>query len=112
MNLSLIILYLCSIIPMFLLNIKMFKKWFFLFEQRCEKLRFVDTVKNILLLNENIKEIKLYNVWHLFKEKITSIYSGYRHEDRMVRKTFLIKSTLFSFIAALSVNILKVLPGS
>lgn len=54
MNLSLIILYLCSIIPMFLLNIKMFKKWFFLFEQRCEKLRFVDVLKNILLLNENI----------------------------------------------------------
>ena len=108
MNLSLIILYLCSIIPMFLLNIKMFKKWFFLFEQRCEKLRFVDTLKNILLPNENIKEIKLYNVWHLFKEKITSIYSGYRHEDRMVRKTFLIKSTLIRIIEQFISFIIKI----
>ena len=87
-------MYLISVIPTVLLNIKIFKKWFSLFEERCEKLRFVEVLKTILIKNENLQEIKTYNVTKFLKEKINNIYSTNARENKNVRENFMWKTSL------------------
>ena len=93
-NINLIVVYLISVIPTVLLNIKIFKKWFSLFEERCEKLRFVEVLKTILIKNENLQEIKTYNVTKFLKEKINNIYSTNARENKNVRENFMWKTSL------------------
>ncbi|WP_207652737.1 ABC transporter ATP-binding protein [Clostridium puniceum] len=105
-NPLIIILCVCTTIPMFCISVKVSTKEFSLFNERLEKRRFVMHLRSIFITNENIKEMKIFGVGKYFKKLILDIYQQYIDEDKVIRKRFLRNYTLaFSLENILSYGI-------
>lgn len=81
-------------IPSFVISLKIMKKWHEIYSQRCEKLRYIECLKNIVIKSENIKEIKLYKLDIYFNSVISKEYMKFNEENKHVRKNFLYMSSM------------------
>lgn len=93
-NPLIIVLCICTTIPMFYISIKVSTKEFSLFNDRLEKRRFVMHLRSIFIKNENIKEMKIFGIGKYFKSLMLNIYQQYIDEDKVIRKRFLRNYTL------------------
>lgn len=49
-------------IPIFILRYKLSKLWYSMQEDRMENIRYINELKDLIITNENIKEIKMFNI--------------------------------------------------
>lgn len=75
-------------VPSFFVNIFIGKSWYKIASDRIEGFRFNDALKEIILKNDNIKELKLYNVAGYLKDKIVEKLNIYNKENKGKRKQF------------------------
>lgn len=93
-NISFIFLCLISCVPTFFLNMKMALKQYHIYNNRIEKLRYINFLKNFFVKYENIKELKIYRLGNFFKEMILKEYEKFLKEDKNIKKKFLRKNIL------------------
>jgi len=79
-------------IPVFIVNNKILDKWFAVYSKRIPKFRLLNTLKAMITKYDNIKEMKLNNIYKLLNSKICGIYKDIISEDKSIRKKFLLQN--------------------
>lgn len=97
-NLSLVFVIIVSFLPLFLININISQKLYDIFDERIERIRFIECLKNILIKYENIKEIKILKSNRYLKKIIMDIYNTHLKQDKKIRLLNLIKQTKANII--------------
>ncbi|MFZ2540060.1 MAG: ABC transporter ATP-binding protein [Oscillospiraceae bacterium] len=92
-NTPVVIFCILSSVPIFYLSCKILNKWFDIFNERFENTRFIKSLKTMLIKNENIKEIKLYNIGKYIKKTIINLYDVYLNSNKKIRKKFLFETS-------------------
>lgn len=92
-NLSIIIVIIISFFPLFLININISQKLYDIYDERIERIRFIECLKNILIKYENIKEIKVIKADKFLKKIIMDIYDLHLKQDKKIRLSNLMKQT-------------------
>lgn len=93
-NFGVIIICMCTTIPMFHLSIRLLNNQFELYNNRFEKKRLIEILKSLLIKNDNIKEAKIYGVYEYVRHLIYDIYTEYLNEDRSIYRKFLGKFSI------------------
>lgn len=83
-----------SILPVFLIDLKNYAKEYEIYCSRVSKLRHLGYLKHILLLHENIKEIKIFRANSFFKDSILSKTDHYIKEDKKFKKYMIARVTV------------------
>lgn len=83
-----------SSIPLFLLSCHISEFWFKISMGRVEKLRLADAIKQILLKNDYIKELKLFQISKYLKDILMDQQKKFNIENRKARKKFTIINNL------------------
>lgn len=96
-----------SAIPMFYISCAIMNKWYEIFNKRFEGNRFVRKLQEIVISNNNIKEIKLYNSFNFIKFKINNILGEYLNEDKKIRKKFMFENVGIRSIDEIILYIIK-----
>lgn len=94
--------------PAFFLNYNILNKLFSIFEKRSEDRRYINTLKNILINYNCIKEIKVCNCNLYIIMKICKVMSRNIDEDKHIRKKLTTQRTLGSMVEEILTFILKV----
>lgn len=81
----LIISFIASI-PIFLVNVKLSKKIYDVFDKRIQEARFARHLRRIMIHPNNIKEIKIYRLGNYFQDNILSIFREHLNQDKRVGK--------------------------
>ncbi|URZ01766.1 ABC transporter ATP-binding protein [Clostridium felsineum] len=105
LQLNPIILCLCFMtsIPMFLINVMLYKKKYDIYNKRIEKTRLAHYLQNIMMDYASVKEIKLNRIGNYFKEFIVLTYKNNLKQDKGIeKKRLLIMSIVDSFNTILS----------
>lgn len=89
---------LLSVIPLLHLATKVNKHWYKIYKGRVEKKRLIEYLKLLMVKNENVKEIKLYNVGKRIIAFITNQYILFLKEDVIARKRFLHEKVLVQYL--------------
>lgn len=90
-NWIIVVISILSALPLLYISIKTNSYWYDIFYNRSEKLRLINYLKMILIKNENIKEIKLYNAGLKILKIIKDNFSKFIENDKKARKSILIK---------------------
>ncbi|MDD2960193.1 MAG: hypothetical protein PHR92_17050 [Lachnospiraceae bacterium] len=85
------------LVPLFWLRFKVSKTWFWIQGIRAEKMRYTDELKNILLKNENIKEMKLFGVSHFLSERVVCSQKNFSKENIANNKKYAKLNILTAF---------------
>ncbi len=83
---SIAVLALLASLPIFFINCHIGKKLFNIQKKRMEGIRLIDTLKTLIVKNDNVKELKLFNLSGLLTELILSKQESYHLENKRVRK--------------------------
>lgn len=83
-----------SMIPIIHILIKINKHWYEVYFTRVEKNRFIQYLKDMMVKNSYVKEIKLYNVGEKIISIITDNIASFLSEDTRARKKFLFSQTV------------------
>lgn len=94
-------------LPVIIVNLKIYEKLHEIYENRIEKLRFIEDLKWILIRYENVKEIRIFKAGSFLKNTIIGIYTNYIHEDKTVRKKNLKNISLINIIHYVTSFVLK-----
>lgn len=86
LNPLLLVLCMVTSIPMFFMNIRIYKMLYEVYDKRVEKTRFAKKLQKIMLHYNSIKEIKLYRIGKYFQNIILSIYNENLNQDKSVGK--------------------------
>lgn len=106
---SIVVLCLVSAVPMFYISIRILNKWFDVFNERFEQNRFIKHLKTILITNNYVKELKISRSDQYLTKTILEILEKYIHEDKKIRKRFLIETSLVDIIDNAIMYIIKLL---
>lgn len=87
-----------SVLPLFLTDYINNKYWYNVYKERLEQNRFVEFLKELLIKNENIKELKLFQNRFEIISRISNIYEGFYITDKKVRFKYAIRSAGISAI--------------
>ena len=68
-------------IPAFVLDCKIGEKWHAIQQKRIEKMRFVDTLKETLINNNAIKEIRLFGISKILNDKVINNQKEFNKEN-------------------------------
>lgn len=85
-----------SSIPLFLLSCRISEFWFKISMGRVEKVRLADVLKQILLKNDYIKELKLFQISKYLKDILLNQQNTFNIQNRKTRKKFAIINNLGS----------------
>lgn len=96
-----------SAIPMFYISCAVMNKWYEIFNKRFEGNRFVKKLQEIVISNNNIKEIKLYSSFNFIKSRINSILGDYLNEDKKIRKKFMLENISIKSIDEIILYVIK-----
>lgn len=96
-----------STIPIFYLSCKVMNKWFNVFNERFEGNRFIQNLKEIVIQNNNIKEIKIFNAFDFIQGKINEILQKNLKEDKAIRKKFLLENISVSSLDEIVIYLIK-----
>lgn len=81
-----------SVLPLFLTDYINNKYWYNVYKERLEQNRFVEFLKELLIKNENIKGLKLFQNGFEIISRISNIYDGFYITDKKVRFKYAIRS--------------------
>ncbi len=84
-------------IPLFFIDLAISNKLYSIYEKRFEKLRFIHYLKHMCVDNNNIKELKIYNVFPYFIKKISDIYTQNLNQDKSVNKKIFFQRNSYNF---------------
>lgn len=93
--------------PLFTFRYKISKKWFKIQEERTEKLRFIFEIKNILLKNEYINELKLFNASNKLKDKAVKLQKEFNEENILNSKRYALINILTTIVDGIYSFIVK-----
>lgn len=108
-NNFIIILCIFSSAPLFYISCRVLNKWFNIFNERYETTRFLDYLKTIIIKNENIKEIKVYNSGNYILGIILNIQDKYITQNKKIRRRFLAENALIDLIDNILTYSIKIL---
>lgn len=118
-NWVIVIISIVSSLPLLYISLKTNSYWYKVFYDRSEKLRLIDYLKMILVKNENIKEIKLYQAGKKIIKIVKTNFTNFINNDKKARKNILIKKLLsqtldeiVSFFIKLSILIVAINSGN
>lgn len=89
---------LITVIPLLHLSTKINVFWYGIYNGRVEKKRLIEYLKVLMVKNENVKEVKLYNVGEKIIAFITKYFTLFLKEDAKTRKQFLNKKVLMQCV--------------
>ncbi len=96
-NCKIIVLAILGAAPSLYVALRANKHWFDTLNKRIGKLRHIDYLKGLLVKNEYIKEIKLYNMGNKMLGYIKDCFKKFILEDSKARKIILKRRTLARF---------------
>lgn len=85
---QIVIISIISVLPLLYISLKTNSYWYEVFYKRAEKSRLIEYLKMIMVQNENIKEIKLYNVGEKIIRYIKETFADFLGKDTVARKKF------------------------
>lgn len=94
----LIVISIAICIPSMLVTMKIALKQYGIYIQRFEKIRWIDYLKNMIVEYENIKEIKINNVYNYIRNKAVNSYEEYITEDKSIRGKYCKKRVFINII--------------
>ncbi len=94
-------------IPLFFIDLAISNKLYSIYEKRFEKLRFIHYLKHMCVDNNNIKELKIYNVFPYFIKKISDIYIQNLNQDKSVNKKIFFQRNSYNFFDELITYAIK-----
>lgn len=116
---QIVIISIISVLPLLYISLKTNSYWYEVFYKRAEKSRLIEYLKMIMVQNENIKEIKLYNVGEKIIRYIKETFADFLGKDTVARKKILLKKILsqcldvmISFGVKIWILILSIQSGS
>lgn len=89
---------LVSVIPLLHLSTKINKYWYKIYNGRVEKKRMIEHLKMLMVKNENIKEIRLFNIGEKIITIISKQFIRFQKEDAKARKHFLNRKILMQCV--------------
>lgn len=99
-NYNLVVLFLCIVtsIPMLRLNNRIGKFWYSIGAKRAEGLRKCNRLKELLIEYNNIKEIKLFNIGDMLKNRVIDQQEEYVNSNKRYYKKFCGLNTLCAMV--------------
>lgn len=104
----LIVLCYCSVLPIFLINLKLSHKQRNIYLNRIEILSYSDNLKSYFFNYSFIKEMKIYGTYNFFKEKIHHISSEILNEKIILRKKYILELGIANLINLACSGIIKI----
>lgn len=90
-NWMLVVFSLITIFPLLRLSTRINKYWYKIYYNRSEKKRFNEYLKKLMVKNESVKEIRLYNVAEKIRKLVKGSFVAFLREDIPSRVNFLSK---------------------
>ncbi|MEK5550490.1 ABC transporter ATP-binding protein [Paenibacillus sp. FSL L8-0689] len=106
---SIVIIIILSIIPSTIINLKSMSKLFEVYDKRYEKTRYYSSLKDMIVTYENFKEMKLFSNISFIQNIINNIFEQIIEQDKNVKKTLTIKSTVGDSIQQLLTYLFKII---
>lgn len=97
LNLTIIFASLIICIPSLLMSMKIALKQFHIFNERFEKIRWLDYLKKLVVEYENVKEIKVNNINEYVRNTALDEYGKYIKEDKQIRRRFVVHRIVLNF---------------
>lgn len=104
----LVVLCYCSVLPIFLINLKLSRKQRNIYLNREEILSYSDNLKSYFFNYSFIKEMKIYGTYNFFKEKIFHIFSEVLEEKIILRKKYILELGIVNLVNLACNCIIKV----
>lgn len=76
------------LVPLFGMRFKVSKAWFLIQGNRAEKMRYTDELKSILLKNENIKELRLFDISKPLSKRIVQLQEKINRDNFLNSKKY------------------------
>ncbi len=93
-----ILICICSIIPVFIIDLKNYEKEYEIYNSRVPKLRYIRYLRGMMLKYENIKEIKVARANVFFKKQILDNTYKYIEEDKRLKKFIITRQTIVNVL--------------
>lgn len=106
-NGTIVLIILFSSVPLFLIKKYVSGVWYKISTERVEKQRYTDLLRDIIIRNDNIKELKLFASLSYLKEKIVKQQNEFFIEDQINRKKFCKMDSLQNIFDGFIVIMLK-----
>lgn len=86
LNPLIVIICICTVIPMFIVNMKIYDKIYGVYNERFQETRFANSVQRLLSTYNSVKEIRLNRLGEYFKNIIISIKKKHLEQDKVIGK--------------------------
>jgi ATP-binding cassette subfamily B protein/ATP-binding cassette subfamily C protein len=107
LNTFLLILCMMTSVPMFIINMKISKIKYDIYNNRIEKNRFATYLQKTIIDYNSVKEIKLNRIGYYFKNIILSIFKDNLEQDKTVGKKQAISLSIVDFFSSIISYIYK-----
>lgn len=75
-----------TIVPIFIVNMKIYDKIYYVYNERFQEFRFITSLRKLLIHYNNVKEIKLNRLGDYFKDIILSTKRKHLEQDKAIGK--------------------------
>lgn len=94
-------------IPIFMVSIAISKEQYLIFVKRMPEIRYVDSLKDLPIQYNNIKELKLFRAVPYIQNIMNTTYDKYIKEDKVIRKRYIRKQSITDIIQNITSYILR-----
>jgi len=94
-------------IPIFLVSISISKEQYLIFVERLPEMRYVNSLKDMPVQYNNIKELKLFRAIPYLQKIMNTTYDKYLKEDKIIRKKYIRKQSCTDAIQNVSSYVLR-----
>ena len=94
-------------IPIFMVSIAISKEQYLIFVKRMPEIRYVDSLKDLPIQYNNIKELKLFRAVPYIQNIMNTPYDKYIKEDKVIRKRYIRKQSITDIIQNITSYILR-----
>ena len=94
-------------IPIFMVSIAISKEQYLIFVKRMPEIRYVDSLKDLPIQYNNIKELKLFRAVPYIQNIMNTTYDKYIKEDKVIRKRYIRKQSITDIIQDITSYILR-----
>ena len=94
-------------IPIFMVSIAISKEQYLIFVKRMPEIRYVDSLKDLPIQYNNIKELKLFRAVPYIQNIMNTTYDKYIKEDKVIQKRYIRKQSITDIIQNITSYILR-----